>query len=67
MKITNKTMLSLLAIATFGIAFYVVSKKKNRKKLSRIAEEGYEIAHDILFPDKIVNERKLHYGPVLPE
>lgn len=67
MKITKKSMLGLLAIATFGIAFYVASKKKNRKKLSRIAEEGYEIAHDILFPDKKVNERKLHYGPVLPE
>ena len=67
MKINKKTMLGLLAIATFGISFYIASKKKNRKKLSRIAEEGYEIAHDILFPNKIVNERKLHYGPVLPE
>ncbi len=67
MKVNKKTTLSLLAIATIGIVYYVVSKKKNRKKLTRIAEEGYEIAHDILFPNKIVSEKKLHYGPVLPE
>ncbi|MCC6693097.1 MAG: hypothetical protein IT253_06865, partial [Chitinophagaceae bacterium] len=38
-----------------------------RKKLSQIAEEGYETALDILFPEKDVEGKNLHFGPVLPE
>jgi hypothetical protein len=34
--------------------------------LSRIAEEGYETACDILFPKQETKQEKLHYGPVLP-
>jgi hypothetical protein len=67
MKISKTTLWSLLAISAVGLTVYAVSKKKHRKKLTRIADEGYEIAHDILFPDKAVKEKKLHYGPVLPE
>lgn len=67
MKISNKALLGLVALSAVGIVLYAVSKKKHRRKLSRIADEGYEIAHDILFPDRDVKERKLHYGPVLPE
>ena len=67
MKISNKALLGLVALSAAGIVLYAVSKKKQRRKLSRIADEGYEVAHDILFPDRDVKERKLHYGPVLPE
>ncbi len=57
----------VLAVSAVGLVFYALSKKKHRGKLNRIADEGYEIAHDILFPDRDVKEKKLHYGPVLPE
>jgi hypothetical protein len=67
MKISKATLWGLLAVSAVGITIYMVGKKKDRKKLRRIADEGYEIAHDILFPDKLLNEKKLHYGPVLPE
>ncbi len=67
MKVSNKALWGILAVSALGIAFYLGSKKRDRKKLKRIAEEGYEIAHDILFPDKLLSEKKLHYGPVLPE
>lgn len=67
MKISNKALLGLVALSAAGIVLYAVSKKKQRRKLSRIADEGYEVAHDILFPDRDVKEKKLHYGPVLPE
>lgn len=67
MKNSTKALWGLLAVSAVGIVFYALSKKKHRRKLSRIADEGYEIAHDILFPEGDVKERKLHYGPVLPE
>lgn len=34
--------------------------------LTRIAEEGYETAYDILFPKAETKQENLHYGPVLP-
>lgn len=67
MRISKNTLWALAAISALGIVVYVSSKKKTRKQLTSIAEEGYEIAQDILFPDKKLKEKKLHYGPVLPE
>ena len=67
MKISKKSLWGLTVISALGIAVFLTRKKRNRKKLARIAEEGYEIAHDILFPNKLVSEKKLHYGPVLPK
>lgn len=37
------------------------------KRLNEIADEGYETAADILFPETPTRKRKVHYGPVLPE
>lgn len=67
MKISNKALWGILAVSAIGLTVYLASRRKDRKKLKRIAEEGYEVAHDILFPDKKLNEKKLRYGPVLPE
>jgi hypothetical protein len=67
MKTSTKMLWGVLAVSAVGLVFYALSKKKHRGKLNRIADEGYEIAHDILFPDRDVKEKKLHYGPVLPE
>jgi len=53
---------TMVALATF----MVVQRSMNRKKLSRISNEGYETAIDVLYPDNAYSA-KLKYGPVLPE
>jgi PhoPQ-activated pathogenicity-related protein len=67
MKINTKTFLGLTAIAAIGLTIYLIRRYSNKIKLSQIADEGYEIAHDVLYPDKLPGSKKLHYGPVLPE
>ena len=55
-------------LATIGVAVITVlmlRRKKRKKMLTRVAEEGYETAADILYPGKSVSS-KLHYGPVIP-
>ncbi len=55
----------LAAIGTAAITLYLIHRRNTKRMLENIADEGYETAPDILFPDKNVS-RKLHYGPVLP-
>ena len=55
-------------LATIGVAvisILMLRRKKRKKMLTRVAEEGYETAADILYPGKSVSS-KLHYGPVIP-
>lgn len=65
------TGLVVVGVAT-AVATVIASKvaKKNKakkyKRLDEIADEGYETAHDILFPGKRKEKRELRYGPVLP-
>lgn len=64
MKVLYKALL-ITSVATAG-TIYLLSRKINRKnRLMKIADEGYETANDILFPQKN-DRRRLHYGPVLP-
>ena len=63
--------LAILAVLT-GVGILVASRiskqlKSNRVALNRVAENGYETAHDVLYPGQEVKSRKLRYGPVLPE
>lgn len=67
MKINTKTILGLTAITAVGIAIYLTRRYRNKIKLSQIADEGYEMAHDVLYPNKLPAAKKLHYGPVLPK
>ena len=66
MKISTKTMLGIAAITALGIAFMIGIKKSKKINLDQIADEGYETAHDILYPKQFSREKKLQYGPVLP-
>jgi hypothetical protein len=66
MKISTKTMLGIAAITALGIAFMIGTKKSKKINLDQIADEGYETAHDILYPKQFSREKKLQYGPVLP-
>ena len=48
MKKTLK-IIAGLAIAT-GVGILIVHEIKTRRKLKRVADDGYETAHDILYP-----------------
>ena len=64
-----KRTLKILAVLTAltGVGLLVVRKSTRRRQLKRVADNGYETAHDVLYPGKHVKQhKKLHYGPVLP-
>lgn len=62
-----KLIAGFAAMAAFGLILLLTNKEKKKKRLQKIAEEGYETANDILFPNKSNPSKKLHFGPVLPE
>ena len=66
MKLSNKIGLGLAVLAVTGIVVWLVKRTENKRMLNQIADEGYETAQDILFPDKRMSAQKLHYGPVYP-
>jgi hypothetical protein len=66
MKTSTKITLGMAAIALTGALVYVTRSYNTRKRLLHIANEGYETAHDILYPTQYNRGRKLQYGPVLP-
>ncbi|MEP7107983.1 MAG: hypothetical protein ABI760_08370 [Ferruginibacter sp.] len=67
MKLSQKIALGIAVVAAAGIVVYIERRRSNTKrKLNQIADEGYETAHDILFPDEEVQGRHLRFGPVIP-
>lgn len=64
---TNKILIAIAAGALAGLAVYALRRHKTRKILNQVAAEGYETAHDVLFPHLPQIGKKTHYGPVLPE
>ena len=44
-----------------------LARSRNRlNRLNNVAAEGYETAHDILYPSKEHKKARLKFGPVLP-
>ena len=68
MKTSTKITLGVAALAAVGLTIYLMNKEKNNRdlRMAHVADEGYETAHDVLYPEKRVSPR-LKYGPVLPE
>jgi hypothetical protein len=66
MKISKIIGFSLAVVAVAGVAIYIAKKIERKNMLDQIADEGYETAHDILFPDESFKSNKLQYGPVIP-
>lgn len=63
MKATTKLLLALGTVAAAtGLAIYAIRRHKNNQRLEKVADEGYETAHDILYPGKTQRKRKLQYG-----
>lgn len=71
MKLTYKIALGISAATAAGIVLYFVRRSyadTNRKQmLIQVAEEGYETAYDILFPNQEIRSMQVHYGPVIPK
>jgi len=61
----NKTLISISSVAslaTLGVIFFIGWRKHMKKQqqiLDQIADEGYETAHDILYPLKRSPIRKI--------
>jgi hypothetical protein len=64
MKARTKIILALGAVALTGFILYATRRQKSNHRLDKVADEGYETAHDILFPSKSRRGKKLRYGPV---
>jgi hypothetical protein len=66
MKLSSKIMLGMATVAATGVLILITRSYNTSRRLTHISEEGYETAHDILYPTRYNRARKLHYGPVLP-
>jgi len=68
MKKTNKILVGVgIAALTTGLLIYAVRRYRSSQRRTKIANEGYETAQDILYPQQKQKRKKVHYGPVLPE
>ena len=67
MKTKNKIVLGVAAATLIGVIIYAVRRRNTHEILSRVADEGYETAQDVIYPNKGKRNRKLQYGPILPE
>ena len=65
MKKSTKITMLLTVIGAALVTTYLIRRANTKRKLSQVADEGYETAGDILFPGDAVGS-KLHFGPVLP-
>jgi len=64
----KKVIITLTAATVAGLAIYALRRRmKNKAMRERVSNEGYETAHDILYPRHDIFYRKLQYGPVLPD
>jgi len=61
----KQILLGLGIVALTGLLLFSARRAKTNKVLSDVADEGYETAHDVLYP-KRSNSSRTHYGPVLP-
>ena len=66
MKKSNRYLLAIGLAAATGLVIYMVRRHQSNRRFTKVANEGYETAHDVLYPDKKNRRRKVHYGPVLP-
>ena len=67
MKKTDKILAAVAVGFLAGFIVYAARRYKERHMLNQVANEGYETAHDILFPNKIQKGKTLHYVPVFHE
>lgn len=65
---TKYTILAGVGAIAVAAAVVLIARGFNHgRRLSHVSNEGYETAHDILYPTKKNRKSRLHYGPVLPQ
>lgn len=52
--------------AVAGLLAYAFKRYRSHRMLKQVSAEGYETAHEVLFPHTRPIGNKTHYGPVLP-
>lgn len=66
----NKEKVLLAGVAFLAISItagLLFNREKEKSKQARVvADEGYELASDIIFAEDYIKTRSLKYGPVLP-
>ncbi|HET6993704.1 MAG TPA: hypothetical protein VFI06_01920 [Chitinophagaceae bacterium] len=65
MKKFLQVMTGVVVLA--GIGVWLIRKINTGRTLDQVADNGYETAHDVLFPKKNIRSRKVRYGPVHPD
>ena len=54
MKTTDKILVAVAAGFLAGLVVYMVRRSEEKRMLDKVAAEGYETAHDVLF---LINHR----------
>ena len=65
MKKAFKVISGVVVLA--GIGILIIRRINTRRNLDQVADNGYETAHDVLFPKRNIRSRKLRYGPIHPD
>jgi len=60
------TNVLVLAALVTPLIVYAIRRMQNGKMRSKIADEGFETASDVLYPNKRGSLHKFRVGPVLP-
>ncbi len=66
MKKTIRILAGITALAVVGMIIYRKRSRNTGNMLKNVSDEGYETAHDVLYPTKAKRGRDLRYGPILP-
>ena len=66
MKKTFRILAGITALAVVGMIIYRKRSRNTGNMLKNVSDEGYETAHDVLYPTKTKRGSGLRYGPILP-
>ncbi|MEO7524487.1 MAG: hypothetical protein ABIT58_10355 [Ferruginibacter sp.] len=66
MKKTFRILAGLTALALVGMIIYRKRSRDIGDMLKNVSDEGYETAHDVLYPTREQRRNDLRYGPVIP-
>jgi hypothetical protein len=67
MKKTFRILVGITAVAMVGMVIYRRRSRNTVHMLRKVSDEGYETAHDVLFPKGSGRGKDLRYGPVIPQ